>query len=176
MNFREISPEWLKNQNFVLQNTGGEPSIDGVICKKLNPIIDDRGDLTELWSTGWPDSNKFLQPIHIYQSATNFDVIKGWHLHEENIVQAAVTRGKIQYILVDVRPDSPTYGTVNSLFLGSDKPSLLKIPTGIIYGWKALSSPEVLITNFSAYLYNPDEDHHFPLDAFLTEVWEESTK
>ena len=172
MNTGDITLKWFKKQKFVLQNTSNKPSIDGVICKKLSPIVDDRGDLTELWSTGWPDSSNFLQPVHCYQSTTRSGVTKGWHLHKSHISQIAITKGKLQLVLVDVRLGSNTFGITNNMYVGIENPSLVKIPSGIMYAWKALSQSEVIVTSFHPHLYDPEEDFHFSIESILSHVWD----
>jgi len=172
MDPKDITVDWLKKQTFVPQNIYKKPTIEGVVYKPLNPIIDGRGDLIELWSSGWSDANDFLQPKHCYQSGTDYGVVKCWHLHAIHTDQMTVTRGKIQIVLVDVRPNSPTFGHVNSVFLGTEKPGLLKIPTGIIHGWKALSSPEVLVVNFQSHTYDPQDEFKFPWDCIVKDIWE----
>ncbi len=44
-------------------------------------------------------------PEHVYQSATDYGVVKCWHLHDRHTDQFTVTRGKLQVTLVDIRPD-----------------------------------------------------------------------
>lgn len=172
MDPKDITVDWLKKQTFVPQSIYKKPTIEGVVYKQLNPIIDGRGDLIELWSSGWSDAKDFLQPKHCYQSGTDYGVVKCWHLHAIHTDQMTVTRGKIQIVLVDVRPNSPTFGHVNSLFLGTEKPAILKIPTGIMHGWKALSTPEVLVVNFQSHTYDPQDEFKFPWDCIIKDIWE----
>ena len=145
------------------------PSIEGVIVKDLKVILDGRGEVTELWSKPWL-SDGFITSDHIYQSATDFGVVKGWHLHEVHTDQFIVTRGKLQVTLVDLRKESPSFGQVNAIFLGSLKPRLIKIPPMIMHGWKALSTPEVIVVNLQSHVYTPDDEYKFPWDCVLEEI------
>lgn len=172
MNPKEITVDWLKLQKFTFQNIYKPPTIEGVVYKPLSPIIDGRGDLIELWSSAWPDSANFTQPLHCYQSGTDYGVVKAWHLHDVHTDQMTVTRGKIQIVLVDVRPNSATFGHVNSVFIGIEKPAILKIPNGIMHGWKALSSPEVLVVNFQTHPYDAADELKFPWDCVVPDAWE----
>ena len=83
-----------------------------------------------------------------------------------------VTRGKLQVALVDLREESPTFRHVNSVFLGGLAPRLMKIPPGVMHGWKALTEPEVLVVNFQSHVYDVKDEFKFAWDAVLTEVWE----
>ena len=164
----QITEEWLQQQKFTI--TPGI-TIEGVFLKELNALVDGRGDVTELWSSGWNDSN-VMQPQHVYQSATDYGVVKCWHLHAQHTDQFTVTRGKLQVSLVDIRPNSPTFGQANKVFLGTQKPRMLKIPPGIMHGWKALTTPEVLVVNFQTEIYDAADEFKFTWDCVLPEIWE----
>lgn len=172
----QATVEWLKGEEakgvFKVQNVFKSPTINGVILKELNDLVDGRGDVTELWSRPWVESEGFEIPNHCYQSATDYGVVKCWHLHKVHTDQFTVTRGKLQVTLVDIRKDSPTYGHVNVIFMGTQKPRLLKIPAGIMHGWKALTQPEVLVVNFQTHTYDAGDEYKFPWDSVLSDVWE----
>jgi dTDP-4-dehydrorhamnose 3,5-epimerase len=135
-------------------------------------MLDGRGDVTELWSRPWVEQEGLLNVAHVYQSATDYDVVKCWHLHNKHTDQFTVTRGKLQVSLVDLRADSSTFGQVNTIFLGSTKPRLIKIPPMVMHGWKALSMPEVLVVNLQSEVYTPGDEWKFPWDCVLEEVWQ----
>lgn len=168
----KVTVEWLKKQKFELQNVYKPPSIEGVILKELNPLVDGRGDVIELWSEAWAEKEGFLKPAHCYQSATDYGVVKCWHLHAIHTDQFTVTRGKLQVTLVDIREKSRTFGHVNSVFLGIQRPRLLKIPAGIMHGWKALTQPDVIVVNFQTHVYDAGDEFKFPWDCVLREAWE----
>ncbi len=169
MHSGDISTQWLQAQTFSIQKG---LTIDGVCLKELKPIVDGRGDVMELWSEPWVDGQCILQPKHVYHSATDFGVIKCWHLHASHTDQFVVNRGKLQVSLVDVREDSPTFLHVNKLILGIQSPGFLKIPPGIMHGWKALSYPEVIVLNFQSDMYDPSDEYKFPWNCVLEEIWE----
>lgn len=168
----EVTPEWLRQQRYQIASPYRKPSIEGVILKELTPMLDGRGDVVELWSRPWVEAEGFLVPQHCYQSATDAGVVKCWHLHETHTDQFTVTRGKLQVTLVDIRPQSSTFGQVCPVFMGVERPRLLKIPPGILHGWKALSAPDVLVVNFQSHVYDPSDEFKLPWDCILTEVWE----
>lgn len=168
----KVTVDWLSKQKYEIQNVFKPPTIEGVILKDLSALVDGRGDVTELWSKPWVDKEGFLLPEHCYQSATDFGVTKCWHLHAIHTDQFTVTRGKLQVVLVDIRKDSKTFGHVNSVFMGIQRPRLLKIPPGVMHGWKALSHPEVLVVNFQSHVYDAADEFKFPWDCVLENVWE----
>lgn len=172
----KVTEKWLKEKEtkgvFKTQSIYQPPSIEGVVLKELNSLVDGRGDVTELWSKPWVRDEDLVIPLHCYQSATDFGVTKCWHLHAIHTDQFTVTRGKLQVVLVDIRKESKTFGHVNSIFMGIQKPRLLKIPPGIMHGWKALSRPEVLVVNFQSHIYDPGDEYKYTWNCILKEVWE----
>lgn len=154
-----------------MQSVSQSPTIEGVLVRDLRVNLDGRGEVTELWSKPWIEQG-FVVTEHVYQSATDYGVVKCWHLHQMHIDQFVVTRGKLQVTLVDLREESPTFGHVNAIFLGTLKPRLVKIPPMIMHGWKALSQPEVIVTNFQSHVYAPEDEFKLPWDCVLTEAWE----
>lgn len=172
MKFYDIDVKWLKKQKLQLQSVYKPPTIEGVLLKELNPLVDGRGDLIELWSYPWVKKEDFDIPKHCYQSATDFGVTKCWHLHKLHTDQFAVTRGKLQVVMVDIREKSSSFGHVNVVFMGVQRPRLLKIPPGIMHGWRALSRPEVIVVSFQTHVYDANDEFRFPWDCVLEEVWE----
>ena len=172
MHANEVTIELLRTIRYQIQSPFRSPTIQDVIVKDLKINLDGRGDVIELWSKPWVEVEGFVLPEHIYQSATDYGVAKCWHLHDRHTDQFTVTRGKLQVTLVDIRPDSPTFGHVNPIFLGSQRPRLIKIPPMIMHGWKALSMPEVVVVNMQSHVYDADDEFKFPWDCVLEEVWE----
>jgi dTDP-4-dehydrorhamnose 3,5-epimerase len=165
----DVTVEWLQSIDYTVYSVNHAPTIEGVIFRKLKPIVDGRGEVTELWSLPW---DGLIQPTHVYQSATDFGVVKCWHLHEIHTDQFVITRGKVQVSLVDLREDSNTCGHVNRFVLGTMNPAIIRIPTGIMHGWKALSGPEIIVVNLQSHTYDPHDEYKFPWDCVLSETWE----
>ena len=165
-----VTVDWLKAQKFNFQKG---VTIKDVFVKELRSIIDDRGDVVELWSTAWPEykDGKVIDTKHVYQSATDPGVVKCWHLHEMHTDQFTVTRGKTQVCIVDLREDSPTFLQANSVIIGAGIPRLVKIPAGILHGWKALGQVESIVINFQSHPYDKNDEYKFPYDCILSEIW-----
>lgn len=170
MKISEITEDWLKQQKFEIQKG---VTIDGVFVKDLTTHLDDRGDVIELWSTAWPEYEQgiVLPTKHSYQSSTDPGVTKCWHLHEIHTDQFTVTRGKLQVCVVDIREDSPTFGHANSIILGTQKPRFMKIPAGIMHGWKALGTTEAIVVNYQTEPYNAADEFKFTWNCVLEEIW-----
>ncbi|HYD35328.1 MAG TPA: dTDP-4-dehydrorhamnose 3,5-epimerase family protein [Vitreimonas sp.] len=170
MEVQNITEQWLQQQQFQIHKG---LTIEGTFLKDLTTLLDDRGDVIELWSTAWPEyqEGKVIPTLHAYQSATDPGVVKCWHLHGTHTDQFTVTRGKLQVCLVDIREGSPTFGHANSVILGVQKPRYLKIPPGIMHGWKALGTTESIVVNFQSHPYDAADEFKFTWDCVLPEMW-----
>ena len=170
MKASQVTEEWLKKQKFTIEKG---VTLEGVFLKELNAHIDDRGDVIELWSTSWPEFKDgiVINATHSYQSSTDPGVVKCWHLHEIHTDQFTVTRGKLQVSLVDIREDSPTFGKANFVIMGNGIPRFLKIPAGIMHGWKALGDTESIVVNYQSHPYDANDEFKFTWDCVLPEIW-----
>lgn len=167
---QDVTTEWLQSLDFRIQ-PANQATIQGVIVRDLTVHLDGRGEVTELWSSAWAKDG-VERVEHVYQSATDVGVVKCWHLHQIHTDHFTVTRGKLQVCIADLRTESPTFGHVNRIFLGSLRPRLIKIPPRLLHGWKALSAPEVLVVNGQTHVYDAKDEFKFPWDCVLQEVWE----
>jgi len=171
MKASDVTVEWLGKIDYKIM-PANKATIEGVVVKDLVAHLDGRGEVTELWSEPWVDQNNLLYPKHVYQSATDYGVVKCWHLHDIHTDQFTVTRGKLQVSLVDLRENSPSFGHANAIFLGSLRPRLIKIPPMVMHGWKALTQPEVLVVNLQSHVYIASDEFKFPWDCVIPEIWE----
>jgi len=118
--------------------------IDGVTVRKLKVIPDERGYLMEMLRSDWPEFEKFGQ---VYITAVYPGVVKGWHYHKIQTDHFICVAGMAKVVLYDGREGSPTQGEVNEFFMGHLNPILLKIPPGVMHGFKGISQEMTLIVN-----------------------------
>ncbi len=149
----------------------GNISIDQVYLKNLKTNIDGRGDLTELWSQPWSDKEPIASEIkHVYFNTTHEGIIKAWHAHELTQSQYTCVVGKMQVVLVDIRTNSKTFNQVNQLIIGTQNPTLIVIPPGVIKGWKSLHGDSVIVNLLTtADIF---DNYRIPWDSMLTQIWE----
>lgn len=149
----------------------GKDMIDGLKTKKLKVIPDERGRLMEIMRCDEEIFDKFGQ---VYITTTYPDVVKAWHFHKLQDDYITCVFGMIKVALFDARKDSPTYGEVNEFFIGFYNPLLLKIPSGVYHGWKAVGQEEAIIVNIPTEPYNykkPDEYRLDPYDNSIPYDW-----
>ncbi|MDP2948508.1 MAG: dTDP-4-dehydrorhamnose 3,5-epimerase family protein [Chloroflexota bacterium] len=131
--------------------------IEGVEVKQLAKHVDERGYLMELLRSDDPIFRKFGQAY----VALNFPgVVRAWHYHQKQDDHFVVVKGVVKVALYDARQGSPTQGQVDEFFLGEQNNILLKIPVGVMHGYKTVGTEPSLLLNFPTELYDqqqPDE-------------------
>jgi len=85
-------------------------------------------------------------------------IIKAFHYHRRQTDFWCVAAGMLQVALVDLRPDSPTYGAKNTLYIGSLRPWQLLIPPGVAHGYKVISQEPAVLVYLTDRFYNPDDE------------------
>jgi len=146
--------------------------IDGVVIKKLHGNADERGCLTEVIRS---DDEIFERFGQIYVSLNYPGVIRAWHYHKKQDDLWAVVKGMVKAVLYDLREGSPTYGEVQEVFLGEQNMILLKIPRGVIHGYKTIGVEPSLLLNIPTELYNAAQPDEYRLPYNTDEIpydWE----
>jgi dTDP-4-dehydrorhamnose 3,5-epimerase len=141
--------------------------IEGVKVRKLRLIPDERGFLMELMRTDWEEYEKFGQT---YITAVYPGVVKGWHYHKLQTDHFVCVHGMAKVVLYDSREDSPTHGEINEFFMGTLNPIMLKIPRGVMHGFKGISEEMTLIVNVPTELYNYQEPDEYRLPAHPAQI------
>ena len=138
--------------------------IDGVIIKKLAGHADERGCLTELLRS---DEEIFENFGQIYVSQNYPGVIRAWHYHKKQNDFWAVVKGMVKAVLYDSREDSPTHGEVQEVFLGEQNMVLLKIPVGVMHGYKTVGVEPSLLLNLPtrAYIASDPDEYRLPFNT-----------
>lgn len=141
--------------------------IEGVTVRKLRLIPDERGFLMEMLRSDWEEFDKFGQ---VYVTAVYPGVVKGWHYHKIQTDRFVCLAGMAKVVLYDGRDGSPTYGEVNEFFMGIQNPILLKIPPGVMHGFKGISPDMTLIVNIPSEPYNYENPDEYRLPAHTDQI------
>ncbi|MFO7534530.1 MAG: dTDP-4-dehydrorhamnose 3,5-epimerase [Kiritimatiellia bacterium] len=130
-----------------------------VITPKLYP--DDRGTFLESYkksdfqAAGIPDT--FVQDN---LSVSHIGVLRGLHFQKGQHAQAKLVQvlsGIIYDVVVDLRPDSPTYTRWMGVMLDSKKPQLLYVPVGFAHGFQVVSDSAIVLYKTSTE-YRPEAE------------------
>jgi len=141
--------------------------IKGVEIKQLTKHADERGYLMELMRCDDAIFRKFGQA---YVSLNYPGVVRGWHYHKKQDDYFAVVKGMVKVALYDAREGSPTHGQVDQFFLGEQNSILLKIPVGVMHGYKTVSTEPSLLINFPTEPYDPQEPDEYRLPWDTDEI------
>ena len=141
--------------------------IEGVEVKQLVKHVDERGFLMELLRSDEPIFRKFGQA---YVALNYPGVVRAWHWHRKQDDHFVVVRGMAKVALYDAREGSPTRGQVDEFFLGEDHNVLLKIPMGVMHGYKTEGSEPSLLINFPTEPYNQQEPDEYRLPSDTPEI------
>jgi len=128
--------------------------IEGVVVKELAVIPDERGRVMLMLRITDREFERFGE---IYFSTVYPGVVKGWHLHAKMTLHYAVVSGMVKLVLYDERPDSPTRGRIQELFIGEDNYVLVKVPPGVWNGFEGLGVKEAILANCASHAHDPHE-------------------
>lgn len=144
--------------------------IDGVIQIPLKQIPDERGKIMHMLRCTDPHFEKFGE---IYFSVAFPGVVKGWHLHKRQTQYYAVIEGMIKLVLYDERKHSKTHGEIMELFIGEDNYQLIRIPVGVVNGYKCIGNKPSILANCATEPHDPTEmDRYDPFSNHISYDWQ----
>jgi dTDP-4-dehydrorhamnose 3,5-epimerase len=130
------------------------PNIEGVQIIPLRKIPDERGMVMHMLRA---DAPHFQQFGEVYFSCVYPGVVKGWHLHSRMTINYACPIGMIKLALYDARPNSPTRGQIQEIFMGENNYVLAIVPAGVWNGFKGISEKMALVCNCATIPHDPTE-------------------
>lgn len=148
--------------------------IDGVKIEPAKLWPDDRGYFMEVMRSGHGLVANF--PIDSTQVSTALSypgTIKAFHfhLHQHDCWNPAV--GMFQVALVDLRPDSRTFGLRNTLYVGALRPWQILIPPGVGHGYKVIGTEPGVLVYVTDRIYNPKDEGRIAYnDPGISYDWE----
>jgi dTDP-4-dehydrorhamnose 3,5-epimerase len=144
--------------------------IEGVIVTPLKQILDERGKIMHMMRADGPGFQGFGE---IYFSCVHPGAIKGWHIHKEMVLNYAVPHGNIKFVLYDDRPDSPTRGELQEIFMGPDNYCLVTVPPMVWNGFKGIGKEMAIVANCTNIGHRADEiDRLDPFHPSIPYNWE----
>jgi dTDP-4-dehydrorhamnose 3,5-epimerase len=142
--------------------------IEGVQIESLKVYPDDRGFFCELARLGDGLATKMLpndqSKIQVSLTLTYPGTIKAIHYHSEQTDLWAPISGMVQVFLYDLRRNSSTFGSINTIFAGRFQPWEILIPPGVAHGYKALGVEPIQLVYFTDRHYNPADELRLPYD------------
>ena len=142
-----------------------DPSIIGSCVVERVPDVygDKRGSFCEVLKQedepaevgGWLSSLLWVKQVN--RSKSKAGVARGMHAQAGEACQAKLVQavcGKVLDVIVDARPDSETFGTVDAFELDSEKQNQLWVPRGFLHGFIVpIDSGEAVFEYFCDNVY-----------------------
>lgn len=158
----------------VIGSPGSADLIDGVQVAPCALWADDRGYFLEVarlghgLPAGFPPGSTQISAALSYPGA-----IKAFHFHRHQTDFWTAVHGMLQVALVDLRPESPTFGRKNTLYIGMLRPWQLIIPPGVGHGYKVIGTGPALLVYLTDRFYNPEDEGRIPYnDPGIAYDWE----
>ena len=85
------------------------------------------------------------------------ELIKAFHWHKKQWDYWDIVVGNARVVLVDLRPDSPTAGTIQTLILGENSPRMVAIPPLVAHGYQCLGMENVHLVYYVTEPYDPGD-------------------
>lgn len=120
--------------------------IEGVIWKPLKKYHDARGWLCELFRHDELPAE--FHPVMAYTSVTEPGVARGPHEHVDQADYFCFFGpSNFKMYLWDNRPQSKTYGALETRIVGADSPMALVVPVGVVHAYKNVGDVPGMVFN-----------------------------
>jgi dTDP-4-dehydrorhamnose 3,5-epimerase len=80
--------------------------------------------------------------------------IKGWVYHTKQADRIYLITGFAKYVVWDSRPDSPTHGMVNEIYISERNRGLLRIPPFVVHAVQNIGSVDAVFVQMPTAPYN----------------------
>ena len=122
-------------------------SIRDVVVIEPRVFEDDRGYFFESYNESkMPDYLAQVDWVQDNESKSSRGVLRGLHYQCGEHAQAKLVRaivGEIYDVAIDLRPDSPTYGTYHAEMLSATNKKQMYVPRGFAHGFVVLSETAI---------------------------------
>ncbi len=167
-------PECEAGIGKIIRTPDSQDLISGVRVKAFDLWPDDRGYFLEVQRLGQGLAADFPPETTQVSAALSYPAaIKAFHFHLHQTDLWVPSQGVFQVALVDLRPDSPTYGLKNTLYVGALKPWQILIPPGVGHGYKVVGESAAMLVYVTSRLYDPKDEGRIPYnDPAIAYDWE----
>jgi dTDP-4-dehydrorhamnose 3,5-epimerase len=137
---------------------------------RIEPVVlhsDDRGFFAEVARLGSPGLAAQMvagsgRQVQISTTLTYPGAIKAIHYHYHQTDVWCPIAGMLQVFLYDLRLESPTFGLINTLYIGLLRPLEILIPPGVGHGYKVLGPQPAQLVYLTDRYYDPEDEGRIP--------------
>ena len=138
-------------------------------------FADDRGYFFETFNqASWPDMVAQRPYVQDNEAYSSFGVLRGLHYQIPPFAQAKLVRvvtGKVLDVVVDIRPDSATYGESYAEILSDENKRQMYVPRGFAHGYVVLSDTAIFCYKCDNYYSKEHEGGVYYNDPKLCIDW-----
>ena len=162
----------------VIRTVDSSDLIDGVRVQRYDLWPDDRGYFLEVIRMKQGLAASFVSETTQVSAALSYPgTIKAFHFHKHQTDLWVPMNGVFQVALVDLRPDSATFGLKNTLYVGSLRTWQILIPPGVGHGYKVVGEASGTLVYVTNQLYNPQDEGRIAYnDSSIQYDWETQHK
>ena len=148
--------------------------IEGLLILEPKVFQDERGFFMETFNQD--KINDFIPHKFVQDnlSCSHKNVLRGLHFQAPPFAQAklvTVLRGSVYDVAVDLRKNSPTYGSYFGIELNAEHKKLFFIPEGFAHGFLALEQDTLFHYKCSNFYHQPSEQGLLWNDPFINIQW-----
>ena len=133
--------------------------IEGVKIQAFSLWPDDRGYFLEVARIGEGLASEFPPATTQISAALSYpDTIKAFHYHLEQTDFWVPVMGMFQVVLVDLRPESHTFGLRNTLYVGNLRNWQILIPPRVGHGYKVIGTAPAMLVYVTNRTYDPKDE------------------
>ena len=135
-------PQCEKGIGDIILAANSAKLIAGVVCAPVALWPDDRGYFLEVQRIGVGIAGNFPKETTQISAAVNYPgIIKAFHFHKHQTDCWTPANGMFQVVLIDLRPESETFGRRNTLYVGQLRPwQILDSKPGVAHGYKVVGT------------------------------------
>jgi dTDP-4-dehydrorhamnose 3,5-epimerase len=162
----------------IIRTADSADLIQGVRVQPYDLWPDDRGYFLEVIRMRQGLAASFAPETTQVSAALSYPgTIKAFHFHLYQTDLWVPMSGVFQVALVDLRPESPTFGLKNTLYVGALKPWQILIPPGVGHGYKLVGESSGVLVYVTNQFYNPKDEGRIAYnDPSIQYNWETQYK
>ena len=172
--------QWMEKQKEKGEGTGfSDGDIIGFDGYELVTREDDRGYLSEICRRDWDEVSSLVKNFQQVYLVGNWEkgTIRAYHKHKELVDFFIIVNGVARFVGFDDRPDSATFGYLNTIIASARNLKMITVPAGVYHGWQSLEENTILVS-VANNLYMGEnrtewlDEHRIPYDTFGKHMWE----
>lgn len=159
------TPSCEKGIGQVILAPDSQDLIAGVRIHPYPVWPDDRGYFLEIARIGHGLPAGFPKESTQVSAALSYPgTIKAFHFHRRQTDCWVPLEGMLQVALVDLRPESATFGLRNTFYIGEHRRWQILVPPGIGHGYKVIGTGPAMLVYLTDRFYDPRDEGRIPYD------------